>query len=277
MEVRELDAGKRVRWAVVGGPDEWLGTTVTFELREEDDYTIVLFAHEGWREPVEFMHHCSTKWAVYLLSLKALLETGTGAAHPARRRGRQLGLTVLGPTTTKIDDQPQRTRGSNPMTNTDHIQATPAAAATDYQKTIRVHAAARRAVRCAHHRPRPGRLVDRSVTGSGDTGGELRFSFGSGTCVIHVDEATRPSAVRWTVTECAFVPDWEGTRPSFTITPLDDGACELQFRHGGLTSELDCIEECTRGWDHFIVSLRDYVESGRGMPRGSDEDDARRR
>ena len=82
MEVRELDAGKRVQWAPVGGPDEWLGTTVTFEIREEDGYTIVLFAHEGWREPVEFMHHCSTKWAVYLLSLKALLETGAGAPHP---------------------------------------------------------------------------------------------------------------------------------------------------------------------------------------------------
>jgi uncharacterized protein YndB with AHSA1/START domain len=82
MEVRELDADKRVVWAVVGGPDEWIGTTATFELREEDDYTIVLFAHEGWRDRVEFMHHCSTKWAVYLLSLKALLETGTGAAHP---------------------------------------------------------------------------------------------------------------------------------------------------------------------------------------------------
>ncbi len=82
MEVRELDAGKRVRWAVVGGPDEWLGTTVTFDLREDGDFTIVLFAHEGWTEPVEFMHHCSTKWAVYLLSLKALLETGAGAPHP---------------------------------------------------------------------------------------------------------------------------------------------------------------------------------------------------
>ena len=82
MEVRELDPGKRVLWAVVGGPDEWLGTTVTFELREEDGYTIVLFAHEGWREPVEFMHHCSTKWGVFLMSLKSLLETGQGAAHP---------------------------------------------------------------------------------------------------------------------------------------------------------------------------------------------------
>ena len=82
MEVREIDPGKRVLWAVIGGPDEWLGTTVTFEIREEGDYTIVLFTHGGWREPVEFMHHCSTKWATYLMSLKSLLETGDGAPHP---------------------------------------------------------------------------------------------------------------------------------------------------------------------------------------------------
>jgi hypothetical protein len=33
---------------------------------------------------------------------------------------------------------------------------------------------------------------------------------------------------------------------------------------------------CARGWDHFIVSLRDYVEFGRGMPMGSTGDNARR-
>jgi hypothetical protein len=31
---------------------------------------------------VEFMHHCSTKWAVFLLSLKSLVETGQGAPEP---------------------------------------------------------------------------------------------------------------------------------------------------------------------------------------------------
>ena len=31
---------------------------------------------------VEFIHHCSTKWAVFLLSLKALLETGHSAPWP---------------------------------------------------------------------------------------------------------------------------------------------------------------------------------------------------
>ena len=42
----------------------------------------MLFEHAGWSEPVEFMHHCSTKWATYLMSLKSSLETGTGAPHP---------------------------------------------------------------------------------------------------------------------------------------------------------------------------------------------------
>jgi hypothetical protein len=42
----------------------------------------VLFRHQGWTEPVEFMHHCSTKWATYLMSLKSLVETGTGAPAP---------------------------------------------------------------------------------------------------------------------------------------------------------------------------------------------------
>ena len=42
----------------------------------------VLFEHEGWAEPVEFMHHCSTKWAVFLLSLKDWIERSEGRPHP---------------------------------------------------------------------------------------------------------------------------------------------------------------------------------------------------
>lgn len=82
MSVLESVPGKRVRWEVVDGPEEWVGTTVTFDLRQEDDYVIVLFSHEGWKEPVEFMHHCTTKWGAYLLSLKSLIETGRGQPSP---------------------------------------------------------------------------------------------------------------------------------------------------------------------------------------------------
>jgi uncharacterized protein YndB with AHSA1/START domain len=82
MEVTELKPAERVVWKVVDGPPEWVGTTITWSLRVEDDFTIVLFKHEGWREAVEFMHHCSTKWALFLMSLKDLLETGAGAPSP---------------------------------------------------------------------------------------------------------------------------------------------------------------------------------------------------
>ncbi len=69
-------------WEVVDGPEEWIGTTVRWELKREDDYTVILFKHQDWKEPVEFMHHCSTKWAVFLMSLKSLLETGKGIPDP---------------------------------------------------------------------------------------------------------------------------------------------------------------------------------------------------
>jgi uncharacterized protein YndB with AHSA1/START domain len=82
MEVVELKQQERVTWRVVGGPDEWLGTTVDWELRQDGDYTIVLFKHQGWEKPVEFMHHCSTKWGSFLMSMKAQLENGAGAPAP---------------------------------------------------------------------------------------------------------------------------------------------------------------------------------------------------
>ena len=95
MKVLELDPAERVLWQVVDGPEEWIGTKISFDLKQEGDWTIVLFKHQGWKEPVEFMHHCSTKWAVFLLSLKSLLETGKGAPLAERNQARQLGRGAL--------------------------------------------------------------------------------------------------------------------------------------------------------------------------------------
>jgi hypothetical protein len=67
---------------VVDGPQEWIGTKISFDLKQAGDHAIVLFKHQGWKEPVEFMHHCSTKWAIYLMSLKSLVETREGSPNP---------------------------------------------------------------------------------------------------------------------------------------------------------------------------------------------------
>jgi len=82
MKVIEREAGQRVLWQVVDGPSEWLGSRVRFDLEQDGEHTAVLFQHQGWKEASRFMHHCSTKWALFLMSLKSLLETGHGAAYP---------------------------------------------------------------------------------------------------------------------------------------------------------------------------------------------------
>ena len=81
-KVLRLEPGKRILWEVLDGPEEWVGTKISFDLKQEGEQATVMFKHEGWAKPVEFMHHCSTKWATFLLSMKAYVETGRGAPFP---------------------------------------------------------------------------------------------------------------------------------------------------------------------------------------------------
>src|SRR4051794_38768545 len=82
MEIVALTPDSRVEWRCVDGPDEWIDAPITFDLKAVDGETVVLFTHGGWRSPVEFMNHCSTKWAYFLLGLKAGLEGGQATPFP---------------------------------------------------------------------------------------------------------------------------------------------------------------------------------------------------
>jgi uncharacterized protein YndB with AHSA1/START domain len=82
MEVTTVEPNRKVQWHFRTGPEEWIGTDATFDLRQDGEYTILLFGHRNWREPVEFMSHCSMKWAIFMLSLKELVETGRGKPSP---------------------------------------------------------------------------------------------------------------------------------------------------------------------------------------------------
>jgi uncharacterized protein YndB with AHSA1/START domain len=81
-EMTALVPEREVRWRFTEGPPEWIGTEATFQLTGGSDMTILVFGHRDWREPVEFMAHCSMKWAVFLLSLRELVESGTGRPAP---------------------------------------------------------------------------------------------------------------------------------------------------------------------------------------------------
>jgi uncharacterized protein YndB with AHSA1/START domain len=82
MDVRSVEPGASVRWRVAGGPEDWIGTDITFDTSVQDGKTILIFGHRNWADATEPMAHCSMKWAVFLLSLRELVETGKGRPSP---------------------------------------------------------------------------------------------------------------------------------------------------------------------------------------------------
>lgn len=79
MEVTRLEEDRRVEWRCVGGHESWQDDTFSFDLREGDGGTGVMFVQEYSRElPDEVYGNYNFNWGYYLGSLKQLCETGTG-------------------------------------------------------------------------------------------------------------------------------------------------------------------------------------------------------
>ena len=81
-KVTAYENNKHIEWTVQGEEGEWLNTRICFDLDEKQDQVMVNFQHADWKEATEFLAHCSTKWAMFLLSLKKYVETGTGMSFP---------------------------------------------------------------------------------------------------------------------------------------------------------------------------------------------------
>lgn len=84
MRVKSLEADSRVCWqAVESDLSDWAGTEVEFVIRPEDAARSRLqFRHSGWQHEIDRFPYYSTSWAVFLVSLKDLLETGKGHPYP---------------------------------------------------------------------------------------------------------------------------------------------------------------------------------------------------
>lgn len=81
--VTKLIPNKAVCWQHSGNvPESWMGTDISFQLEAQEGQTFVRFTHSNWKETTDFMAHCSTKWAVFLLSLKDAVEIGKGKPFP---------------------------------------------------------------------------------------------------------------------------------------------------------------------------------------------------
>ena len=107
-----------------------------------------------------------------------------------------------------------------------------------------------------------------AVTRSERHGDEVQLFMGSDAPFVFftVEHTPGTSEVTWTVTDCAVMADWVGTKPSFSVRGNGDGTSAIEFRHVGLRPTLPCFDQCRAGWNHFMPSLHQFLETGEGRP-----------
>jgi hypothetical protein len=104
MKIIELKPFERVKWVCMKGADEWIGTTLSFELlsgtkekllnnhAEISDQvqqdtsshtgTLLIFHHDDWKDYTPMFAECNYTWGRFLRSLKVWCETGKGTPWP---------------------------------------------------------------------------------------------------------------------------------------------------------------------------------------------------
>ena len=86
-----------------------------------------------------------------------------------------------------------------------------------------------------------------------------------------VTEAVPGKRIVWLVIESHLpwlkdLEEWKGTELVFDIATTKAGA-ELTFTHIGLTPQVECFEQCEKGWDYFLgQSLFKLITEGVGLP-----------
>jgi uncharacterized protein YndB with AHSA1/START domain len=79
-KVIELIPHKKIKWECVAGPPDWIGTTLNFDMDQNDGKTRVRFEHAGWAQDGDFYASCAFSWGRYLESLRQYSQTGKGEA-----------------------------------------------------------------------------------------------------------------------------------------------------------------------------------------------------
>ncbi|MHB8310388.1 SRPBCC family protein [Metallibacterium sp.] len=81
---------------------------------------------------------------------------------------------------------------------------------------------------------------------------------------MRVDAFDAPARVTWTVLD-SFMPGWPDTRIRFDLEPAGSG-CILAFAHRGFAHGDARFARITTDCAYFLVSLKRFVECGRGAP-----------
>jgi uncharacterized protein YndB with AHSA1/START domain len=94
---------------------------------------------------------------------------------------------------------------------------------------------------------------------------EFRFGeWGDFVVRFEVAELDRNKRMRW-LSRRGPAPHWEGTSVTWSVTPAQNGT-QLVFIHEGFAQADERYEMTSAWWEHFLVSLKSYLETGKGFP-----------
>lgn len=107
------------------------------------------------------------------------------------------------------------------------------------------------------------------VRGESTIGKTLEFRFNKGEIVtlMKVFELEPSRLVKWVnINEEG---EWPGTEFTFKLTESDDGTL-LNFGHTKWREVTDLYQHCNTKWAYFLLSLKSYLETGKGTPHPED-------
>lgn len=98
--------------------------------------------------------------------------------------------------------------------------------------------------------------------------GEIRFANGQRVIRVETGELAPAERIVWKVLSAA-MPAWADTRVEFRMD-ASDGGTMLHFAHRGFGEMDDFFAMSATAWANFLLSLKQYAETGEGTPHPDD-------
>ncbi len=102
-------------------------------------------------------------------------------------------------------------------------------------------------------------------------GGVFTVRFGETFVNFKVAEYQPDRKVTWEVTDC-YLPwlddktEWKNTSVHWEVSSKDK-LTEIAFTHVGLQPQIECYENCVKGWDQYVLgSFKKLLATGEGSP-----------
>lgn len=112
----------------------------------------------------------------------------------------------------------------------------------------------------------------KDLTGSsGKLNDIFTVRFGETFVTFRITELIPGRKIVWYVNDCNLhwlndKKEWKDTTVIWTLSS-ENGSTHIDFTHVGLIPEVECYDQCVKGWDFYVMeSLKKLIIQGKGLP-----------